>query len=318
MAVHAGADLAEQLEPLGQPVLRRLGAWQPLEKDRLPGHRPDLDIDHLPPVGGAVHGRGQQALVPAQGLEPGEFRFDRARRVVSGPVHPQHRGPPGDAIVDQVGRVLRQAEQRDVGPGLESEWLERGPGERIVVAQDGFLGVVRGNHWSRPSIPASSRSISSRARVTPAVVPAMYSRPDAPIMVTSTRVFSGAACSAPLAATAANSAGVISQTSSDWPGSSMDACRDRLMITACWSVTSSMMSLYRSSGLSWSAAVRPMPSRMAWPARCTAAALGECTSSTPNCRSMNRIPGSTDGSARSARSVTRSMARPGATSTIRA
>ena len=51
-------------------------------------------------------------------------------------------------------------------------------------------------------MPASSRSILSLATLTPSVRPATYTRPDAPIMVTSTSVFSGAACAASLAATA--------------------------------------------------------------------------------------------------------------------
>ena len=47
-------------------------------------------------------------------------------------------------------------------------------------------------------------------------------------------------------------------------------------------------------------------------------ATSACTSSTPNWRSTNRMPGSTSGTDVSARSVTRSIARPGATSTISA
>ncbi|RCG20175.1 hypothetical protein DQ384_37325 [Sphaerisporangium album] len=138
------------------------------------------------------------------------------------------------------------------------------------------------------------------------------------MICTSTSVVSGAAFSASFAATVANRAGVISQTSSVSPGSTMDACRLRLISTACWSVMSSMTSVYRMRGLSWSAGDAPIPSRIAWPARRTSSSDDPCTSSTPNCRSTNRMPGSTEGTARSARSITRSMARPGATSTMRA
>src|SRR6266536_2536973 len=342
MPVHPRADLAEQLELLGQLVLGRLGPGQPLEQHRLAGDRPDLDVHHLAPVRRPENGRGGQSLVPPQRLQPGELGGDRARLVVAGPVYPQHGSPAVGRVIHAVGRVLREAEQREPGAGGETERAQRGPGERVVAEQDllgrlgggrrGLAGCLRAGclragclrtgspaaHGRRPSMLPSSRSISSLARPTPALLPAMYTRPDAPIMVTSTSVFSGAACSASLAATAANRAGAISQTSRDWPGSSIDACRDRLITTACWSVTSSITSLYSSRGASWSAAPRPMPSRMAWPAFATSAPSRECTSSTPNWRSTNKIPGSADGAARSARSVTRSIASPGATSMIRA
>src|ERR1022692_4757953 len=347
VAVHPRADPAEQLELLGQLILRRLGARQPLEEHRLAGHRPDRDVHHVAAIGRAGHGRGQQPLVPPQRLQPGQLGRDGAGLVIAGPVHPQHGDAPVPRVVDPVSSVLRQAEQRQPRLPGEPEGLQRGPGERVVAEQDllrrfrrapfrrahfrrarfrcanrlrgasspgaalpcaGFRRF-RGAHCLRPLMPASSRSILSLATLTPSVLPATYTRPDAPIMVTSTSVFSGAACSASLAATAANSAGA---------GSSIDACRDRLITTACWSVTSSITSLYSSLGCSWSSAECPMPSRMARPARPRSSASRECTSSTPNWRSTNRMPGSADGAARSARSVTRSMARPGATSTMRA
>src|SRR6266700_1281921 len=66
MPVHPGADLAEQLELLGQLIFRRLGARQPLEQHGLPGDRPDLDVHDLAAVGRAEHRRGRQPRVPPQ------------------------------------------------------------------------------------------------------------------------------------------------------------------------------------------------------------------------------------------------------------
>src|SRR3712207_1734784 len=61
-----------------------------------------------------------------------------------------------------------------------------------------------------------------------------------------------------------------------------------------------------------------MPARIASPARSTSPASAAWTSSTPNWRSTKWIPGSTSGTDFRARSMMRSIARPGATSTISA
>jgi hypothetical protein len=54
---------------------------------------------------------------------------------------------------------------------------------------------------------------------------------------------------------------------------------------------------------------------MTWPARWSAALSLLCNSSTPNCRSTARMPGSSVGSAFRAKSITRWMDSPGAIST---
>src|SRR6202042_3593466 len=68
--VHPRADLPELLELTREPIRLRLGAWQQLEQDRLPGDAVERDVNHLAAVLRAEYLRRAQALVPAQCLEP--------------------------------------------------------------------------------------------------------------------------------------------------------------------------------------------------------------------------------------------------------
>ena len=157
MAVHAGGDLAEDLEGPAQIILLFVGLFSrlPAREHHVARSRQVRMGDELDEL--AVASRdgdgGDHRAVAAQRAEPGELRGDAVAAVVALAVHPQRPALCRVGSVHSVGCVLGHVDESGGGPVRQVVARERGIGEASERGQALLVRqVVEFRHSFLPSL----------------------------------------------------------------------------------------------------------------------------------------------------------------------